>query len=286
MFIRLASILIILFTGALHSQDVPSKNRLANHYRPEFLRVLQIAFGSEEILSQGGIESVDIMFKSFDFNNKKILDIGSGFGGVDIYLAEKFDVEIVGVDIEPFMTQASEYFLEKHKNSLLGKVSFLTLREPCRLDEIEDEAFDAIISKEAFYSVPREEKQAYLAQAYRKLKPGGEIIISDWFKSPVTGEALKRAAKNEKVCQFVTPLSFCEMLQNANFQNMNRVDNTAEHIRYTQEDCQRLAQSSALFCELFGEEVYSMTVKDWQYWLEAQEAGELLSMTFFAKKPQ
>lgn len=287
--LRLICIFFIIansvFSQSSHIKQPYSTQKLTNNYSPQFLRLLQIAFGNDEILSQGGIESVEQMFTSIDLNDKKILDVGSGFGGVAIYLAEHFNVEIIGVDMEPYMTSMAESYLEKHENSLLGKVSFLTLKEPYRLSEFKDESFDVIFSKEVFYNVDRAEKLTYLSEVYRKLKPGGILLIADWFQGkPVAGEALIKVSGNEKICQFVTPQIFTQMLEESHFQNITVRDLTGEHIRYTIEDRHRLAQNQPSIIQMFDEETYDRVSKSWQLWLEAQQADELLSELFTAKK--
>ena len=42
------------------------------------------------LISLGGYEAVDAMFKGIDLRSKKILDIGSGIGGMAHYLSKKY----------------------------------------------------------------------------------------------------------------------------------------------------------------------------------------------------
>ena len=72
----------LVIAACSYAESTFSKTRLSNYYSPHFLRLSQIVFGTDEIISQGGYESVEIMFREFDLNGKKVLDIGSGFGGV------------------------------------------------------------------------------------------------------------------------------------------------------------------------------------------------------------
>ncbi|MBU6384034.1 MAG: methyltransferase domain-containing protein [Verrucomicrobia bacterium] len=285
MFFRWILVSLCFLASPIYSESSLSAEKLSNHYSPQFLRILQIVFGTEEILSHGGHECIDIMFDSIDLNHKKVLDIGSGFGGVDIYLAEKFNAEIIGVDMEPYMVAVANGFLEKHHDSLIGQVSFHTLENPYSLDELEDNSFDVVFSKESFYNVPREKKQAYLAEIYRKLRPGGILIFTDWYQgTPKIQDALKRATKNENICQFITPEAFSQMLENTYFRTIFYKSLAAECLQYTRQDMQRLHQNAALISELFGKKVYEDRVQAWQTWLDAQEAQELVNCLFVAEK--
>lgn len=100
----------------------PSKNRLSNLYSPHFLRLIQIIYGSETIISQGGTESVDNMFSGIDLEGKKILDVGCGFGGMGFYLAQKHRANILGVDKEPYMISRAEEMKTKQMTPFKGEV--------------------------------------------------------------------------------------------------------------------------------------------------------------------
>ena len=276
----------LVIAACSYAESTFSKTRLSNYYSPHFLRLSQIVFGTDEIISQGGYESVEIMFREFDLNGKKVLDIGSGFGGVAIYLAEKFDVEITGVDREPYMVACAEKHLELHRESLVGKVLFQTLKQPTRLSEFEDNSFDLVYSKETFYHVPYNEKQQYIDEVFRVLKPGGIVVIADWYQSSLErGEWLKPASTVQELCQYSTPETFREILEMANFENLSYLDQTAEHIRYTEGEIERLGQEAETVCRELGESAYSKSAASWQLWLNAQVYGDLLSGIFIARKP-
>jgi phosphoethanolamine N-methyltransferase len=263
-----------------------SKERLSNSYSPHFLRLSQIVFGNDEIISQGGSQSIEIMFREVDLNGKKVLDIGSGFGGVAFYLAEKFDVEIIGVDREPYMINCAQQYLEQHRDHLIGKVLFQTLKKTTSLSEFEENSFDVVYSKETFYHIPFDQKQDYINEAFRVLKPGGTVIIADWFQSSIeAGKWLNLASTVKEVCQYSTLQSFREVLRTAGFQNISHLDQTSEHIRYTEEDIERLGKRSETICRELGEKTYKDSLAKWELWLNAQIYGDLLSGIFIGKKP-
>lgn len=262
-----------------------NKKRLSNCYSPHFLRLSQLVFGNDEIISQGGYQSIEIMFKDFDLNGKKVLDIGSGFGGVAFYLAEKFDAEIIGVDREPYMTSCAQQYLEQHRDRLIGNVLFQTLKEPTSLLEFAEDSFDVVYSKEAFYHVPFAQKQQYIDEAFRVLRPGGTLIIADWFQSSLErGNWLSLASTVQEICQYSTPQSFREILVSAHFQNISYLDQSSEHIAYTEEEIKRLGEVAETIREELGENTYNDSLIKWGLWLNAQVYGDLLSGIFIAQK--
>jgi SAM-dependent methyltransferase len=158
---------------------------MSMQYAKDFTDALQFMWG-EGFLSPGGPEEVAEMVAGIDLAGKRVLDVGSGLGGVDILLAGKHGVaEVIGIDVEPQLVDAARALIAA--KGLTERVTF-QLVEPGPLP-FPDASFDVVFSKDAMVHI--EDKAALYAEVLRVLKPGGWFTAADWLwaegaaKSPV-----------------------------------------------------------------------------------------------------
>lgn len=158
-----------------------NKNRLENlmsneniQYADEFINRLEILWG-EGFLSPGGADEVKLVLKDIDLNNKSILDIGCGTGGVEVVLAGEFDIDrVTGIDVEPQLVERTQKLVDKKGLSAKVKVELV---DPGPLDFANNE-FDIVFSKDSMIHIP--DKNAIFSEILRVLKPGGVFAASDW----------------------------------------------------------------------------------------------------------
>jgi arsenite methyltransferase len=106
--------------------------------------------------------------------NHSVLDIGCGKGMTTTFLASKYDVHIVGIDLSNEMvsfcrSKTGEEDSAKRLSFLVGEGESLPFR---------DSAFDIVITESAFSLLPDKELAARDIQ--RVLKSGGRLIMSDF----------------------------------------------------------------------------------------------------------
>jgi tocopherol O-methyltransferase len=123
----------------------------------------------EEFLSWGGVRQA-----------KQILDVGCGIGGSSLYLAQKFDASVSGITLSP--VQASRATERAKEAGLATQVQFQVADA---LDmPFADNTFDFVWSMESGEHMPDKEK--FLQECYRVLKPGGIFLMATWCHRPIT----------------------------------------------------------------------------------------------------
>lgn len=105
-----------------------------------------------------------------------VLDAGCGIGGSSTYIAGRTNCSMVGITLN------AQQKIDAEKNALLRAVG-----EQCRFYVMNycstifaDASFDVIFAIES--SCHATEKKDFLAEACRLLKPGGRLVVMDYFK--------------------------------------------------------------------------------------------------------
>ena len=131
--------------------DQPSE---AGEYDAAMQTLLQLLWG-EGFLSPGGAAEVAYLLEGSDIAGCSVLDIGCGLGAVDELLITRHGARaVLGVDVDPGLLATMAQRIER--------------------------SFDVVFSKDAIVQIP--DKVAVFADAYRLLRPGGSLLVSDWLR--------------------------------------------------------------------------------------------------------
>lgn len=114
-------------------------------------------------------------FSRVDPAAKRILDVGSGFGVTLLALALMGAEQACGVDVVPYK---SDYVNTWRQSLPSGLADRIVARCGSAADlPFADESFDVLLAVEAVQHFI--DPQPFFAEAYRVLRPGGTLIISD-----------------------------------------------------------------------------------------------------------
>jgi cyclopropane fatty-acyl-phospholipid synthase-like methyltransferase len=108
-------------------------------------------------------------------DGQRVLDAGCGIAGSAIWLAENLDVSVVGVNINAKQIEVGRRLVSERE--LQERVQ-LQVADFCATG-LAGNSFDVVWALEsACYA---EDKRAFLTEAFRLLKPGGQLIVADGF---------------------------------------------------------------------------------------------------------
>ena len=150
-----------------------------------------------------------------------VLDLGSG-GGIDVFLAaNKVGPEgwVIGVDMTPEMMRKARSNARKggYRNVefRLGEIENLP---------VEDESVDVVISNCVINLSP--DKERVFAQAYRVLRPGGRMVISDIVTDRALPDAIRKSfsAWAECIGGALTRKDYMTAIKSAGFARIKILD--------------------------------------------------------------
>jgi len=178
----------------------------------------------EELLNWSGVQELT----SNTEDAPQILDVGCGIGGSSLYLAQKFNASATGITLSPVQAARAN---ERAEAAGKGKQLKFLVADALNMP-FSDNSFDLVWSLESGEHMPN--KQQFLQECYRVLKPGGTFIMATWCHRPTDGVAGKLSADEQKhlseiyrvyCLPYVISLPEYEAIaRNLNFQNLRTAD--------------------------------------------------------------
>jgi len=201
---------------------------------------------------------------------KKVLDLGSGYGGGPRYLAKNFGCHVTCLNLSEVQNERNEQFnLERGLDHLVDVVhgSFEEIPFP-------DNSFDVVWSQDAMvHSASRDQ---VVAEAHRVLKPGGEFIFTDLMQDDdipkgVLGPVLERIHL-ESLGSFKF---YWDEARKHGFELM-AIDNMSNHlVTHYDRVRQETEKQYEDIVELCGKEYIDRMIQGLNHWVKAGHEGHL-----------
>jgi tocopherol O-methyltransferase len=135
---------------------------------------------------QAQIDLIEELLRWSAYNSPetpKIIDIGCGIGGSSLYLAEKLHGEVVGITLSPVQANRAQ---ERAATAGLSNRAIFKVANALDIP-YPDNTFDLVWTLESGEHMP--DKDKFLQECYRILKPGGRMILATWCHRSTEGRA-------------------------------------------------------------------------------------------------
>lgn len=165
---------------------------------------------NEVMMDAGKISSTD-----------KVLDAGCGIGGSSIFLVDRIGCDVTGISLsERQISKAREVAIQKGVDS---KTNFEVMNY-CATS-FPGESFDVVWGCESICYA--DDKEQFIKEAYRLLKPGGRLVVADGFVTDLNNNdhsSISNWLEGWQVNYLESPGRFQEFMKNSGFQNISFKD--------------------------------------------------------------
>lgn len=220
----------------------------------------------------------------------KVLDAGCGVGGASIYIAKHTQASVVGI------TLVKEQVMEAKNNAVKAKLDKLPkfIVGDYTNTGLKSGTFDVVFGIESVcYSEP---KKSFLDEAYRLLKPGGVLVLTDGYRMREAKNDSERRAFAEfcdgwRLYNLVTYQEMSKLIKSAGFVSL-KVESKTEAIQMSLNIMRRLVRWQFWgnlilgWTKLSVVEMMRLNKQAMQGWIEGVDSGLFGYYGHIAKKPE
>lgn len=252
-------------------------------YSDEETARLELIWG-EGFLSPGGPAEIARILGRHDVAGAAVLDIGSGAGGAAVTLVREHGAgSVLGVDVQDeLVALATARAASAGFDDRIG----YRLIEPGPLP-LPNASFDLVFSKDAIIHVA--DKSVLYAEAFRVLRPGGRLLVSDWLRGGGDDLTLQVNAFVEAAGHGFTMASLEAveaLVRHAGFDEIETEDRRAWYLGEATAELRRLeGEMRRDFVERWGEEAATAEIAFWSVLVDSLTTGALSPSHIRARKP-
>ena len=235
-------------------------------------------FGKGYVSTGGQETTTEFVTKLALKQGDRVLDVGCGIGGGNFYMAEEFGASVVGIDLS---TNMIHFALERAVEKSALDVEFEICDATAKV--FPECSFDVVYSRDTILHI--EDKASLFASFFKWLKPGGQVMISDYccgetepsdrFKTYVAGRGY----------HLLSPIEYGKVLESVGFEEVVVSDRTEQFIKVLNKEVERTLKQEEDFVNETSQEDFDAIIDGWKTKIVRCNDGDQKWGFFMAKKP-
>jgi len=231
-----------------------------NQYSRKGILKYERIFG-RTFVSVGGEHTTRLFAEKLKFvNNMKVLDIGCGIGGSAFYFARRFGVDVHGVDLSTNMIGIAKDYRTEMEPQVKHRCQFYV--EDASGMEYPESFYDIVYSRDTILHI--KDKLALFKKFYGTLKPGGQLLISDYCRGDQEHSTQFKEYMASRDYALTTVKEYGQLLEQAGFKNVEATDVTGLMVEMLQKELEKFKDMKERFIEEFSLEDYQEIKQGWE----------------------
>ncbi len=250
-------------------------------YAKERIKLYEQIFG-EGYISPGGHRGTEQMCLPLQNlkNGARVLDIGSGIGGLAFFLESQFGCKITGVDLCENMFNIAKEKAESNRsnvNFLIGNI--LDMEFPLK-------SFDVIMSRDTLLHLSVIKKRELFNRCIEWLDDNGEIIIGDYCQRP-NNEAICESFEvyiAERGYDLHGPFAYGKLLEDAGFKKVVSWDVSGDFLELLEVELERFREEHNPRPKHFEKDDFEHFEKSWLKKIKWVRSGDMRKGLLYGRR--
>jgi len=212
-----------------------------------------------------------------------IIQIGSNLAGCSRYLAGRYNLNVLAIELQSDLSQAAQQLTERcHLSNKIHHLNgnFLTVSQ-----HLQGNSFHSIVSWLTLLHFDLNERIQLLKQSYRLIKPSGFFYFEDFYqRNPLTNQQ-SQILEHDVFCQYLPSWNeYQQLITQEHFQIISVDDLTQDWKDFTQQRLDSFQQNQQQLIDIHGQEIYSRLEYFYQAIVSLFQQNAIGGIRILAKK--